>query len=118
MFSQEDGLSGDMVSAIFEDHEGNIWISTIEGLHRFRDPAVATFSTKQGLSNNVVGSVLGGEDGSVWVGTYGGLNRWDHGRIVTPPTGGPTETESSMAPFPTLCLKITSDVFGFPPSTN
>ena len=89
VFSQEDGLSGDMVSAIFEDHEGNIWISTIEGLHRFRDPAVATFSTKQGLSNNVVGSVLGGEDGSVWVGTYGGLNRWDHGRIVTPPTGGP-----------------------------
>jgi signal transduction histidine kinase/ligand-binding sensor domain-containing protein len=88
VFSQKDGLSGDMVSAIFEDHEGNIWISTIEGLHRFRDPAVATFSTKQGLSANVVGSVLGGEDGSVWVGTYGGLNRWDHGRIVTPPTGG------------------------------
>ena len=42
MFSKEDGLSGEVVSAIFEDHEGTIWVATLEGLHRFRDPAVAT----------------------------------------------------------------------------
>src|SRR5271166_914822 len=87
VFSQADGLSGDDVAALFQDHEGNVWISTVEGLDRFRDFAVPTFTVKQGLSKNIVGSVLADKDGSVWLGTYGGLNRWDHGEITIPPTG-------------------------------
>ena len=51
LFAQSDGLSGDSVTRLFEDREGNIWVATIDGLDRFRDFAVPTISVKQGLSN-------------------------------------------------------------------
>jgi ligand-binding sensor domain-containing protein len=31
------GLSGDFVSDVFEDKEGNLWVATRAGLDRFRD---------------------------------------------------------------------------------
>jgi signal transduction histidine kinase/ligand-binding sensor domain-containing protein len=87
VLSPNDGLSGEDVFTLFEDREGNIWVGTINGLDRFRDFAVATFTVNQGLSQALVGSVLADNDGSVWLATYGGLNRRDHGEITIPPTG-------------------------------
>ncbi len=87
MFSVPDGLSGNLVYAIIKDREENVWVSTIEGLDRFRDPAVATLTTKQGLSTPLVGSIFSDKDGSVWLASLNGLNRWDHGRITIPFTG-------------------------------
>ena len=88
VFSAADGLSGDFAYPQFEDREGNIWVSTVEGLDRFRDLAVATLTKKQGLSRSLVGSILSDKNGSVWLASYGGLNRWNHGKISTPSTGG------------------------------
>ncbi|MGD1025856.1 MAG: two-component regulator propeller domain-containing protein, partial [Candidatus Sulfotelmatobacter sp.] len=87
MLLPTDGLSGEDVYSLFEDREGNVWVSTIDGLDRFRDFAVATFTGNHGLSKALVGSVLADRDGSVWLATYGGLNRWDHGEITIPRTG-------------------------------
>ena len=87
IFSLSDGLSGDAVSAVLEDREGNIWASTTGGLDRFRHLAVATFSVKQGLSNSSVGSVQADLDGSIWIGTYLGLNRWKNGQVKIAETG-------------------------------
>ena len=87
-FLQADGLSGDDVLSVFEDHEGNIWISTTEGLDRFREYAVPTFGVKQGLSGSLVGSVLAAKDRSIWVATFGGLDRWDQEKITIPRTVG------------------------------
>jgi signal transduction histidine kinase/ligand-binding sensor domain-containing protein len=86
-FGRSDGLSGDRVNALFEDREGTVWIATPNGLDRFREFAVSTFSVSEGLSDAVVGSVLADEDGSVWLATYGGLNRWKDGHITVPLTG-------------------------------
>jgi signal transduction histidine kinase/ligand-binding sensor domain-containing protein len=80
-FSHENGLTGDFVSTLFEDREGVIWVGTIDGLDRFREPAVSTISTKQGLSTPV-GCVLAARDGSVWIGSQLGLNRWTQGRMT------------------------------------
>ncbi len=82
VFSQSDGLTGDVVEGLLEDREGNIWVATSAGLDRFRDFAVATFSVKQGLSDPIVGSILADRNGSVWIADYGGLNRWNHGQIT------------------------------------
>jgi ligand-binding sensor domain-containing protein len=81
LFEQSDGLSGNYVQSIFEDREGNIWVSTLNGLDRFRDLAVSNISAKQGLSSSGVLSVLAATDGSVWLGTRDGLNRWNDGRM-------------------------------------
>ena len=82
-FRQSDGLSGNDVLRLFEDREGSIWVATLDGLDRFRDLAVSTFSVKQGLSNAVVGSVLASRDGSVWFSTNTALNRRNNGQIIT-----------------------------------
>jgi ligand-binding sensor domain-containing protein len=69
-------------SNLFEDREGTIWVATNNGLDRFRDFAIATFSVNHGLPNSVVGSVLAARDGSVGLGTYGGLNKWNDGQFA------------------------------------
>jgi signal transduction histidine kinase/ligand-binding sensor domain-containing protein len=78
LFAQSDGLSSDVIEALFEDREGNVWAATRNGLDRFRDIAVPTVSARQGLSNATVTSVLAARDGSVWLGTADGLNRWSN----------------------------------------
>ena len=80
VFTKADGLSGNIIAALFEDHEGNIWVSTAEGLDRFRDLPVATISSRQGLSSDGVRSVASASDGSVWIGTELGLTRWNNGQ--------------------------------------
>jgi signal transduction histidine kinase/ligand-binding sensor domain-containing protein len=80
-FSHDNGLTGDFVSTLFEDREGVIWVGTIDGLDRFREPAVSTISTKQGLSTPAA-CVLAARDGSVWIGSQLGLNRWTQGRMT------------------------------------
>jgi signal transduction histidine kinase/streptogramin lyase len=69
--------------ALYEDRENNLWVATEDGLDRFRNTAVATFSVKEGLSNGQVRSVLADKDGSVWIATPGGLDRWSDGQITT-----------------------------------
>ena len=81
-FGRPDGLSGDFVENLLEDREGNIWVATDNGLHRFRDFAVPTISARQSLSNAGVGSVLAARDRSIWLGTVDGLNRWNNGQIT------------------------------------
>jgi ligand-binding sensor domain-containing protein len=83
VFRQSDSLSGDGVSSFLEDREGNVWVATVDGLDRFRDFAVATFSVNQGLPNAVVTSALAATDGSVWLATPAGLNRWTNGHIAS-----------------------------------
>jgi len=83
VFSKSDGLSGDLIFSLFEDHEGNIWVSTNGGLDRFRDLTVSTISLKQGLSTDTAWSVLAARDGTVWVGSGDGLNKWSNGQIST-----------------------------------
>src|SRR5262249_35442543 len=43
-FVRSDGLSGNYLTTLFEDREGNIWVATLDGLDRFRNFAVATFT--------------------------------------------------------------------------
>jgi signal transduction histidine kinase/ligand-binding sensor domain-containing protein len=76
VFTRTDGLSGDDVPTIFEDREGTIWVGTINGLDRFRDTPVTTYSERQGLSSARIVSVLAAKDGSIWMRTLDGVNRW------------------------------------------
>ena len=82
VFSESDGLSGDDIYDLFEDREGNIWVATINGLDRFRELPVVTYSKKQGLSDIPWGGILAARDGSVWFGTLDGLNRLNHGQVA------------------------------------
>ncbi len=82
-FERSDGLTGNDVTAIYEDREGTIWVTTNGGLDRFRDYAIPGIAATPGSSTGTAGSVLAATDGSVWIGTYNGLNRWENGQVAT-----------------------------------
>jgi ligand-binding sensor domain-containing protein/signal transduction histidine kinase len=82
VYTQASGLSGDFVTRLFEDREGNIWVATKNGLDRFRNLAVRTFSTNQGFPSAPPWSVLAAKDGSVWLGSLDGLARWKSGQVT------------------------------------
>lgn len=98
VFSRLDGLSGDVILALFEDREGNVWVATTGGLDRFRELPVTTLSAKQGISSDATQSVLGATDGSVWIGAHDGLTRWKDGQttIFRQGSGLPHEDPKSL----------------------
>ena len=104
VFSEADGLTGDSVTDIFEDREGNVWAATSNGLDRFRGYAAARIGTKQGLSNTVIESLLAAKDGSVWIATFKGLNQWKDGRISVFGRGGSAPQSGGKFNELTHCL--------------
>jgi ligand-binding sensor domain-containing protein/signal transduction histidine kinase len=81
LFTQADGLTSDLVVALFEDREGTIWVATQKGLDQFRQSPVGSLSENAGFSSGTTTSILAARDGSVWIGTAGGLSRWKDGRM-------------------------------------
>jgi signal transduction histidine kinase/ligand-binding sensor domain-containing protein len=82
-FSVADGLSGNFIRNIFEDREANVWVSTEDGLDRFREFAVPTVSeNEQGLSTSAVTVLDATPDGSIWILTADGLNRLQNGHVT------------------------------------
>ena len=91
-FSLAQGLSGDLVTTLFEDREGSIWVGTTNGLDRFREPVISTLSAYQGVPSPVW-SVLPANDGSLWMGSFDGLNRWNHGQLTIYRSNDPGEKQ-------------------------
>ena len=81
-FTARDGLSSDTTEAIFQDREGNVWVATIDGLDRFRNFPVPTWSVQQGLPFSPGSAVLAASDGSVWTGQTKGLGRLKDGQVT------------------------------------
>jgi ligand-binding sensor domain-containing protein len=73
-YGVSDGLSGNGVGGLFEDREGNIWVTTDGGLDMFRDTALISYTTRQGVSERGFHSVMALRNGAVWIGTGGALN--------------------------------------------
>jgi signal transduction histidine kinase/ligand-binding sensor domain-containing protein len=80
-YGSANGLSGDTVEYIYEDREGNLWVTTDRGVDMFRDLPVLTFSTSEGFIGSLVHSVLALSNGSVWVGNIGAVDIVRAGRV-------------------------------------
>jgi signal transduction histidine kinase/streptogramin lyase len=87
-YGTADGLSGNDINFVYEDHEGNIWVVTNGGIDMFRDTAVVTYSTREGLSNASILSVLGLRDGSLWMANGGVIDILKDGRHSVLPAKG------------------------------
>jgi signal transduction histidine kinase/ligand-binding sensor domain-containing protein len=72
-------------NTLFEDREGNIWLSTDgQGLYRIRTQTISVYSKEQGLPDRNVYPICVGRDDTIWIGTWsGGLCRFRDGKFIT-----------------------------------
>ncbi|MCJ8320284.1 MAG: ATP-binding protein [Colwellia sp.] len=71
-------LNNNWVKSFLHDSVGNLWIGTVNGLHRYNKKAntMELFTTKDGLSNNTIYGILADDLGFIWLSTNNGLNRY------------------------------------------
>ncbi len=81
MYSNEDGLSNNIIRNITQDKFGQIWIGTENGLNRFDGHQFTFFlnnpSDDKSISNNLIFGLDSDQEGIIWVGTDFGLNAYD-----------------------------------------
>ncbi len=75
----ESRFSPDVVFAIHEDREGNLWFGTDgEGAHKWDGESFTSYTTSDGLGGNLVRSIAQDRHGRMWVGSDGGgVSRFD-----------------------------------------
>lgn len=74
-FTMKDGLLADIPTALLEDHEGNIWVGSSNGLERFREGSFTPFLARGPARPRFI---VAGRDSSIWTGAYndGALQRF------------------------------------------
>jgi ligand-binding sensor domain-containing protein/signal transduction histidine kinase len=83
LFTTRDGLSENVVRAIAEDADGNLWVGTgDQGLDFFKDGKFISYqAAENGLPGNDISCLYADQDGVLWVGTSGhGLGRFQNGK--------------------------------------
>ncbi|MBC9795540.1 response regulator [Sinomicrobium sp. FJxs] len=79
--STADGLSQSSVIAIRQDHLGQMWFGTRDGLNKYDGTSFTVYRNDPGdslsISNSDILAIEEDSDGYIWVGTYNGLNRFD-----------------------------------------
>lgn len=74
----ENGLSNNLVNAIYKDSYGFIWFGTLEGLDRYDGVEVRPYSSKFPKAVENVYSIAEDFGNHLWVGTSTGLFRYNH----------------------------------------
>jgi signal transduction histidine kinase/ligand-binding sensor domain-containing protein len=65
--SKENSISGPMLSTLFQDREGNLWIGTSRGIDRLRPNRLRTMPVVKQLE---APALVAGPSGEIWVGDY------------------------------------------------
>jgi len=78
-------LRGELVNAIFEDRERNVWVATTgSGVHRFALVGMEEIQFEDGLPTRLLSSIAAGSGGDVWLATYGrGLLNLSAARVLS-----------------------------------
>ncbi|HEY4206092.1 MAG TPA: two-component regulator propeller domain-containing protein, partial [Puia sp.] len=79
----EQGLSNNVITTIYQDRRGFMWIGTYDGLNRYDGYNFKIFRNIIGdstsLSTNSIIPIDGDDDNIIWVGTQNGLNVFSPG---------------------------------------
>lgn len=82
-FSSDNSLSSSLVSAVYEDSVGYVWIGTENGLNRYDGTQMKVYmhdhSRSTSLSHNRVQAINNDDKGHLLVGTKAGLQWFDYG---------------------------------------
>jgi ligand-binding sensor domain-containing protein len=78
-FSTQEGFISNSVFAINEDHQGNMWFGTDQGVYQYNGKTFRNFNQKDGLQHIDISrrSILVDKSGKIWVGTHRGVYQYD-----------------------------------------
>ncbi len=74
-YSVEQGLGQSQVSAICQDLNDNIWISTLGGISKFDGQSFTSYTESNGLADNYTNCIFADSKNNIWTGTQNGLSR-------------------------------------------
>ncbi len=77
-YSARQGVSKGDAMVMIVDREGNLWYGSDNGLSRYDEQYLVTWTTAQGLLTNQVTSLKEDQHGNIWFGTFeSGVSRYD-----------------------------------------
>jgi ligand-binding sensor domain-containing protein/anti-sigma regulatory factor (Ser/Thr protein kinase) len=83
-YTTRDGLAGNMVYDMCQDHQGFLWFGTDNGLSRFDGKHFRNYSVKDGLPDNEVLQLYTDSRQRIWLGTFSDkLSYYYQGKIYT-----------------------------------
>jgi ligand-binding sensor domain-containing protein/signal transduction histidine kinase len=98
-------IPGPQIFALFEDHLGQLWAGTPNGLARWNGQGWKVYTTSDGLSENIVRAIAEDPEGDLWIGTENrGLNFFTAGKFIPYPA-----TESGLPGNDISCLYLDPD---------
>ncbi len=71
-FDVDNGLSQSQVTSIVQDHEGYLWVSTVDGLNRFDGFQFNLYTQEHGIDEDFIRSLAVDTAGILYVGSYRG----------------------------------------------
>ncbi|MCI0692637.1 T9SS type A sorting domain-containing protein [candidate division KSB1 bacterium] len=78
-YSEANGLSSNVISAIVEDDHGLIWVGTFGGLNQFNGRDWISYRRANGdsLISDSIAEIMKDSEGNLWIGTRNGLSKID-----------------------------------------
>ena len=84
-FNESNGLPSDVVSSIWRDREGDLWVGTERGgLVKFSPGKFINISERDGLANNSVNGATEDRFGGLWIATDSGVSYFPAGKSSDP----------------------------------
>ncbi len=82
--SQKDGIPSNTIYDISSLGDGNIAVSTFEGVAVVSHDTIFSYSSKEGLPESLSYCTLKSSDGRIWIGTANGICFLNNGKIEVP----------------------------------
>ena len=73
VFGKTNGLSGDVIHALYMDAQRVLWVGTAAGLSCLRGNQFFNFTAHDGLPDNLISQILEDSTGRIWLGTGQGV---------------------------------------------
>jgi len=80
-YDASDGLLPGVISAIYQDSKGDLWIGSWSGVSRFDGKQFQNFTMKNGFPSRNAESIAEDDKGNLWFGSWDGVIRYDGTRF-------------------------------------
>ena len=74
-FTRAEGYAGQNINCLFEDHLGQIWVGTLDGLLRLEGGVFVNYGAATRLENESVQAIQEDREGRLWIAADGGVLR-------------------------------------------